>query len=357
MELLQSSESSLARVEAALARYARLSEVERQRAEQTRHEQALRQLNLALEAERQRGRKLREQEQQNAEESRRQAYRQYCEAIGALDSRKARIEQGLAGLNFWAMKRKRELEEELTALEAEKAAQKQKYEAVRAQTERDLAAFGRALDEDGARIQEEIKEEHRRHEAQMAAFSAAPAGFGRFPTEKGGEPRPIEWVVLEVQGDRALLISKYALDCRKYHEVKQAITWAASSLRDWLNGEFLNAAFSPWEREVILPADPENAPATDRVFLLSTEQAEHFFPTAEARRCVPTPYAKSRGAFVNSACTAEGKPTCWWWLRSPGAYPFAAVSVSNSGAVNRAGGSVSFANSAVRPALWLDLGE
>ena len=54
----------------------------------------------------------------------------------------------------------------------------------------------------------------------------------------------IEWIVLDVQGDRSLLISKYALDCKKYNTEWTDGTWESCSLRKWLNSDFLNAAFS-----------------------------------------------------------------------------------------------------------------
>lgn len=62
-------------------------------------------------------------------------------------------------------------------------------------------------------------------------------------TANGKEP--IEWVVLDVQGDKALLISKYGLDVRPYNTEYNHVTWEECTLRTWLNDTFLNAAFTP----------------------------------------------------------------------------------------------------------------
>lgn len=63
---------------------------------------------------------------------------------------------------------------------------------------------------------------------------------------------PIEWNVLESSGGYAgssiqvLLITKYCIDVRPYGD--GAVTWETSSLRQWLNNDFLNTAFTEDER-------------------------------------------------------------------------------------------------------------
>lgn len=57
----------------------------------------------------------------------------------------------------------------------------------------------------------------------------------------------IEWMVLAVEGDEALLLSKYALDTQPYHDVEVDITWEKCTLRTWLNETFLAAAFDAGE--------------------------------------------------------------------------------------------------------------
>ena len=84
--------------------------------------------------------------------------------------------------------------------------------------------------------------------------------FGSYPQQAQGTDRtPIQWQVLDVQGDRALLLSCRGLDTRQYHTEKTETTWAACSLRAWLNGEFLNRAFSGREQAGILMTDVDGS--------------------------------------------------------------------------------------------------
>lgn len=54
----------------------------------------------------------------------------------------------------------------------------------------------------------------------------------------------IEWRILAIEGDQALLISEYGLDCQLYHYTNTSMTWENCSLRSWLNGSFMYSAFN-----------------------------------------------------------------------------------------------------------------
>ena len=157
----------------------------------------------------------------------------------------------------------------------------------------------------------------------------------------------IEWIVLEKDGMSLLLISKYALDCQQYDTSYTNVTWGTCSLRKWLNGTFINNAFSTAEQNMIqsttVTADknlsystsPGNN-TTDKVFLLSITEANKYFKSDEARKCTPTDYTIAQGAWTINSYKTGGRAICWWWLRSPG------------NGSDRAGG--------VRPILWINLG-
>lgn len=177
----------------------------------------------------------------------------------------------------------------------------------------------------------------------------------------------IEWLVLEIKDGKALVISKYALDCKRYNTSYTDVTWESCSLRKWMNGTFLNKAFNAEEQAQIqnttVSADknpeyntnPGNA-TTDKVFLLSINEVEKYFNSDEARKCAPTAYAKAQGAYTSDSYkTASGAATCWWWLRSPGIYQNFAAYVDYDGSVHYNGIYVNPANGAVRPALWINL--
>ena len=79
--------------------------------------------------------------------------------------------------------------------------------------------------------------------------------FGRYPqTAEGTDQTPIEWIVLDYdeKENKALLLSKYGLDVKPYNTEWTGITWEKCTLRTWLNGEFLNKAFSAGEQSAIL---------------------------------------------------------------------------------------------------------
>lgn len=177
----------------------------------------------------------------------------------------------------------------------------------------------------------------------------------------------IEWTVLDKDGMSLLLVSKQALDCQQYNTSYTDVTWESCSLRKWMNGAFLNNAFSAEEQSQIqntnvsvdknpvYSTNPGNA-TTDKVFLLSITEEKKYFTTDESRKCAPTAYAKAQGAYTSdSHKTASGKATCWWWLRSPGDDRSSAAYVSIGGSVDYYGCSVYDDDFAVRPALWINL--
>ena len=70
--------------------------------------------------------------------------------------------------------------------------------------------------------------------------------FGHYEqdADESNGPEPIEWIVLDVQDGKALLLSKYVLDAKPYYTEGTDITWETCTLRTWLNNYFLNNASS-----------------------------------------------------------------------------------------------------------------
>ena len=171
---------------------------------------------------------------------------------------------------------------------------------------------------------------------------------------------PIEWRVLDKKDNRVLVISKYALDCKKYNMQDKYITWEDCTLREWLNEEFFGEAFSSSEIERIptvnISAEDNSEFGTeagndteDKIFLLSVDEAEKYFESDKDRRCKPTDYA------VMKEVTVENENgCCWWWLRSPGYEQDEAAGVPGFGYVHADGAYVHRLH-AVRPAMWIEL--
>lgn len=178
---------------------------------------------------------------------------------------------------------------------------------------------------------------------------------------------PIEWIVLDVQGNQALLLSRYALDSRPYNDAYGPVTWENCSLRHWLNSTFLDTAFTEDEKKNIVITELDNGRSEgnnewhiaggnnteDSVFLLSYADTDRYFDSAYDRMCMPTNYAISNGANVrvhDDNITESG----WWWLRSPGEVEYHAAFVNFDG--TRYSNAVGNEYLSVRPALWVKIG-
>ena len=183
--------------------------------------------------------------------------------------------------------------------------------------------------------------------------------FGRYEQDNdiSNKEEPIEWIVLDKEEDGTLLLlSKYVLDVKPYHNINVGVTWGSCSLRDWLYDEdmennpdtFYAQAFDDHENVMVLLKDIKtdgSKDTHDKVFLLSIEEAQGYFSNDEARQCKPTDYAISRNVYVN-----ENTGACRWWLRSPGNYGNNAASVLIDGSVYAIGDNVKFDYIGVRPA-------
>ena len=172
----------------------------------------------------------------------------------------------------------------------------------------------------------------------------------------------IEWIVLANEDNRSLMISRYALDCQKYNMKYDSVTWETCSLRTWLNGSFLNTAFSMDEQKAILTTTVDNSKnqgnsnwstnggnnTSDQLFLLSYTEAGKHFESDSDRACKPTTYAEAKGADI----TDSGN--CLWWLRSPGDFQGSVALVGSIGSLgSNIRGDLDYV--AVRPAFWIDL--
>ncbi|MBO5935618.1 MAG: hypothetical protein J6Q94_09055 [Clostridia bacterium] len=249
----------------------------------------------------------------------------------------------------------------------------------------------------------------------IARFQAAQTGdtvvFGYYAqsADKKAAELPIEWIVLDKQGPRMLLLSKYVLDTGAYNffipdsddydeeeenqedeiyvpedeyeyvydketktfkKVKKIILkeplgkWDISSLRAWLNrtffdSDFIRTAFSDAEKNLIEGVILKNfdnpkhktrggEDTTDKIFILSNAQIRRYFPKKESRIAYPTPYAKANGVY----CKKDG--SCDWWVRTPGQNKYGANIVSTTGNLNSSY-NCRYDFIGIRPALWINL--
>ena len=78
--------------------------------------------------------------------------------------------------------------------------------------------------------------------------------FGNYEQDNdlSNGPEAIEWIVLDVQDGKALLLSKYGLDVKLYNTGWTDITWETCTLRTWLNSDFKDTAFDRTEQRALL---------------------------------------------------------------------------------------------------------
>lgn len=182
-------------------------------------------------------------------------------------------------------------------------------------------------------------------------------------TDNGMEP--IEWIVVAVENEKAMLVSRQALDCLPFAENETDVTWKESTIRKWLNDTFYAETFTEDEKKAVLLSTvsnnlSENNPewgafdvddTNDHVFLLSYREAINYFFEKDERKASGTDYARERGArFLGVTSLVIGETD--WWLRSSGKSIRDAAYVDVKGVVNSKKNTTKMG---IRPAIWVDL--
>lgn len=131
---------------------------------------------------------------------------------------------------------------------------------------------------------------------------------------------PIEWAVIGNTDDKALLWTKYCIDAHQFHNDGLAeVSWETCILRQWLNTEFMQNAFTESERSHIAVTVVDNiecGQTEDRLFILSAKDLEDYPGTYQYRIGYPTVYAKNNGLFVSTGMiSAESTGKCNYWIR------------------------------------------
>ncbi|ADL49979.1 DUF6273 domain-containing protein [Clostridium cellulovorans] len=187
------------------------------------------------------------------------------------------------------------------------------------------------------------------------------------------------WRVLDIQNNRALIITEEVIEERPYHNAYKDITWADCALRKYLNGEFYEK-FNETDKARIIPVTNKNldnqwygskggVDTKDSIFLLSLEEVCTYFGDSLSKLHNPGKnqrYWFERKDKNNSKRIArlQGQEWgWWWWLRSPGRVNVKAVYIfGTDGNIGIQGNNILKGNidegrcrGGVRPALWLKL--
>lgn len=174
--------------------------------------------------------------------------------------------------------------------------------------------------------------------------------FGTYlkPVEHSGSGR-LDWRIVARDGDRALLVSYEVVDDHPYHDTEETVTWADSSIRRWLNSEFLDIAFTPEEQALIQltwveDGGGEGVPSQDRIFLLSYDEACRYLTGSDGLKGRPTEYMRTL-TYYNRFCP--------WMLRPVEADITTVPGIDSEGELTTL--HPRYDPSGVRPAMWITL--
>lgn len=135
----------------------------------------------------------------------------------------------------------------------------------------------------------------------------------------------IRWKVVHVDESCLYLVSEYCLDCQPYNEKGTNSNWSVSSLKEWLENDFLETAFSKKEQEKLVEVTNNAkefntktnstilsaATTSDIVYLLSVDEMRVIYSIDWIGQCKATEYARQQGCPVN-----DMTGYCEWWTRT-----------------------------------------
>ena len=183
---------------------------------------------------------------------------------------------------------------------------------------------------------------------------------------------PIEWTVLAESNKNALILCNLIIDAKAFSDDDN--NYATSTVREWLNAEFLNTAFSELQAEFILTTLVDNGKdstgyanprftcenTNDKIFLISRTEVKNeaygFLANGAtsdaARKKIASAYAIMQ---IGDAYDASNG--AWWWLRTPAPHAEDAMradlahTIKINGTINNA--TVGSNQGGVVPAMWI----
>ena len=138
----------------------------------------------------------------------------------------------------------------------------------------------------------------------------------------------IEWVVIDKQEDKIMVVSKYIIAEQPFNTTNEGhISWENCTLRKWLNNDFLNEAFSGAEKNLITDTTVFSTEylvvgatysTTDKIFLLS-ENERNMLSSVDALKGIVTESVIALFSDAANSDVANINPSNFeplWWLRT-----------------------------------------
>lgn len=188
---------------------------------------------------------------------------------------------------------------------------------------------------------------------ELPASNAGTVGehvlFGHYEQDgnldNGSEP--IEWIVLDVQDNKAFLLSCYVLDNMMYTNSKKN-SWEFSYLRKWLNEDFLTMAFTQIEQKAIITTEVNNQEEGVTIAGKNTKDKLYILNQSEVKQ-----YKSIIGDEIRPSAYASSNYKDWCWTRTP--YTLSAPTVICNSKMDTFIGSGVKLQYGVLPVIWVDL--
>lgn len=153
---------------------------------------------------------------------------------------------------------------------------------------------------------------------------------------------PIKWIILDKCSDYMVLISKYAIESRPYHDQQDSVSWYTCDLRRYLNNYFFQNVFTECEKQLVVPlVDTIHLKEGKKVYkdyvsILNIDEYKYYF-------------------FGNDLfkwkCEFFYHKQIQCWLRDTGRSLKHAAFVGRSGRLHYGGSFVNSARNAIRPII------
>ena len=225
-------------------------------------------------------------------------------------------------------------------------------------------------------VVEETAKETTTHSVQNATIGSTVI-MGQFEQDNNADngTEPIEWTVLDLKDGKAFVVSKKILMYKPFSETEN-VAWENSTIRQWLNGEFYNTAFSDEEKSRVIETKEECTESNtmflnedyavltphyslDKVTLLSSDEVSQYFLSNNTDlNAEPTDYAVMQLRMSSRDISAGSG----WLLRSPftvghgnSARCASAYNGMNYNLKSSVLSTLQDYNYSIRPAMWLSI--
>ena len=149
------------------------------------------------------------------------------------------------------------------------------------------------------------------------------------------------WLIIEQDGSKRLILCMNSVTDYPFVQSLYKATWPDSDVRQWLNTTFVDEFFNEPEQRIMTTVehfysdDKRTDTISDKIFLLSEEEAEEYVLTNEYWKMLED-------------MDEEHK----WWLRDTDSGLYGVSVVNSKGKI---AGEINNRIASVRPAMWIDL--